>query len=142
MKRLVVALVAVVMVSLVGGSFVFAQNRGRTIESDLIYINVPLERIWPHRLGYVVQYRASGNRFVRAYLPIEWFGTGDGRAEIMTLPLGPSWPSMSVFFRGGEFSHVRVYVHRSPMHQTWGYMPMTVNLDSQFEGVETLELQF
>ena len=139
MKKLVVA--AVVLVFLLGGLPVFAQNRGNT-ESDLMYINVSLERIWPHRLGYVVQYRLPGNRVARTYIPIEWFTSGDPRGELVTLRPGNSWPSMSVFFRDGEFSHVRLNIHRSPSHQSWGNIPLTVNIDDRFEGIESIELQF
>jgi len=137
MKMLVFA--TVVLVFLFGGLPVFAQNQGQG--GDLIYINVSLERIWPHRLGFVVQYRRPGNRVARAYLPSEWFSSGDSRGELLTLPVGNSWPSMSVFFRDGEFSHVRLNVHRSPLHQSWGTIPLTVNIDDRFE-VETVELQF
>jgi len=136
MKKL--AFVAIVLVFLLGGLPVSAQDQG----GNLGYINVSLERIWPHRLGYVVQYRRPGNRVGRAYLPMEWFSSGDSRGELITLPPGNSWPSMSVFFRDGEFSHVRLNVHRSPSHHSWGYIPLTVNIDAQFEGVETVELQF
>jgi len=140
MKRFVAAVAVAAVVSAAGAASVFAQNRGR-VESDLAVINVSLERIWPYRLGYVVQYRLPGNRMARAYLPIEWFGGGDDRAELIALPAGASWPSLSVFFRDGEFVRLRLYVHRSPMHQTWGNIPSTVNLQSSFEGIETLELR-
>ena len=139
MKKLVIA--AIVSVFLFGGLPVFAQNQGR-IESDLAVITVSLERIWPHRLGYVVQYRLPGNRIARAYLPGTWFEGGDDRGEIVRLNPGNSWPSMSVFLRDGEFSHVRLNIHRSPSHQSWGTIPMTVNIDDRFEGVESVDLRF
>jgi len=139
MKRFVVAAIAIFAVSLFGGATVSAQSQ--RIESDLAVINVSIERIWPHRLGYVVQYRLPGNRVARAYLPAEWFASGDDRGERHLLSPGRSWPSMSVFFRGGEFSHVRLNVHRSHTHASWGYIPITVNIDDRFN-VDTLELQF
>jgi len=143
MKRFIIAVI--VLVSLGGGSLAFAQSaQSQGVESDLTYINVSLERIWAHRLGYVVQYRRAGigGRVARVYIPADWFMSGDGRAQIVALPQGPSWPSMSVFFRGGEFSHVKLYVHRSPLHQTWGSVPMATNIDAQFDGVESIEIQF
>jgi hypothetical protein len=78
----------------------------------------------------------------RAYIPMEWFVDSAGRGEIITLPKGKTWPSMSVYYKEGEFSHVRLYVHRSPAHQTWGIIPQNVNIDSRFEDVETLDLKF
>ncbi|MCL2190582.1 MAG: hypothetical protein FWB79_01160 [Treponema sp.] len=142
MKKFVFA--AVVLVFLFGGLPVFAQEEEQEQGQGrgLVYINVPLERIWSHRLGYVVQYRRSGNRVARAYLPGEWFAGGDARGELVSLPPGRSWPSMSVFFRDGEFSHVRLNVHRSAAHETWGIVPAEINIDNRFEGVEAVDLQF
>jgi len=49
---------------------------------------------------------------------------------------------MTVYYKEGEFSHVRLYVHRWQDHQTWGNVPQNINIDSYFEGVETIDLQF
>jgi len=143
MKKL--AFASIVLVFLLVGMPAFAEDEngnGERAASGLAVINVSLERIWTHRLGFVVEYRVSGNRLGRAYIPMDWFAGGDYRGELITLPVGNSWPSMSVFFRDGEFSQVRLNVHRSPFHQTWGSVPMTVNLDNHFEGIEGIELQF
>jgi len=145
MKKLIVA--AVVLVLFFVGSPVFAQEEGGEQEgtaSGPAIINIPLDRVWPHHLGFIVQYRRPGNRrFARAYLPMEWFASGeDNRAEVITLPPGSSWPSMTVFFMDGEFSHVRLYLHRMLGHSTWGFVPQHHDLRRNFENVETLELRF
>jgi hypothetical protein len=132
------AAVAAAVVFLAGAApAAFAQSA----ESDMVVLNVFVERIWPHRLGYVVEYRGTTNTLSRAYLPMYWFLGGDGRAEILALPPGNSWPSMSVFYRDGEFSHLRLHVHRSPSHSTWSSMHMSQDMDSEFENVQGLRLQ-
>jgi len=106
------------------------------------YINVSVERIWPSSLGYVVRYRVPGNGYATAYLPVAWFNTGDGRGEALRLPAGNSWPSMTVFYQDGQFDRVRLYVHRSRAHESWGTLPQDANLESEFANVQSVDLQF
>jgi len=122
-----------------------AINKAEAQESqNLVYFNYEIERIWPHQMGYVVQYRLPGNRVNRTYIPIEWFSTGDGRGELLRLNPGESWPSMTIFMRDGAFHYVRLNLHNSPSHASWGEIPQTrlSGLRSYFEGVETLEPVF
>ena len=144
MKKIMFAVLLVTICSI--GVPLLAQSSSERIESDFYYVNISLEKIWPYRRGYIVQYRRGLFGHGRTYLPAEWFSssaTGGGvpKGEILTLPSGVSWPSMSVFYREGEFSHVRLYVHRMHTHHTWGRVPQNVNLDSQFDNIETLVLQ-
>jgi len=143
MKKLfIVAIFAVLMMS---GLPIFAQDKKekqKENDSEYYYKNISLERIYLHQRGYVVQYRKGVNGFERAYIPIEWFESSAGKGEIINLPPGNVWPSMSVYYKDGAFSHVRLYVHRSPSHRTWGTIPQGTNLDSRFEGVEDLQLKF
>jgi len=140
MKKLFVA--AVFTVFLVIGSSVFAQDKPKDKQSEYYYKNVTVEKIYPYRTGYVVQYRRGINSMDKAYLPITWFTSSAGKGEIVTLPNGNVWPSMTVYYKNGEFSHVRLYVHHVTSHETWGTLPLTVDLDSAFAGVEKLDLKF
>jgi len=142
MKKLVIF--AVFTVLLAAGSPVFAQNKQdkHASDSEYYYKNVTLEKIYPYRNGYIVVYRRGINGMERAYLPMAWFTNSASKGEIIALPLGKVWPSLSVYYKNGEFSHVRLYVHQSPSHQTWGTIPQNVNLDSYFEGVEELNLRY
>ncbi|MCL2557260.1 MAG: hypothetical protein FWE09_02150 [Treponema sp.] len=135
-----IAILSFVVVSLTVPPSLLAQSQ--EINADLGAISVQVERIWAHRLGYVVQYRLPRNRTAMVYLPAGWFVTGDSRAEMIALPPGGSVPSMSVFFNDGEFTHLRLYVHRMHAHGTWGFIPSTANVDDGFAGVETLVLEF
>jgi hypothetical protein len=143
MKKLLIF--AVFTVILAAGSPIFAQTTAadrKKHESEYYYKNVALERIYPYRNGYVIQYRRGLNRMEMAYLPLEWFTTTAGKGEIITLPKGKAWPSLTVYYRNGEFSHVRLYVHHMASHQTWGSIPQTVNIDDRFENVEEIRLKF
>ncbi|MCL2043853.1 MAG: hypothetical protein FWG89_06925 [Treponema sp.] len=144
MKKIIFAVLLVALITV--GLPLFAQNSPERTESDYYYVNISLEKVWPYRRGYIVQYRRGLFGHGRAYLPAEWFsssasGGGVPKGEILNLPTGRSWPSMSVFYRDGAFSHVRLYVHRMHTHQTWGRVPQAVNLDSNFDDIETVILQ-
>ncbi|MCL2373753.1 MAG: hypothetical protein FWC65_00735, partial [Treponema sp.] len=71
-----------------------------------------------------------------------WFAEPGGRGQLLRIGHGTTWPSMTVFTRNGEFSHVRLRVRRSRAHETWGVVPSHVNIDEYFQGIEEIRLQF
>lgn len=112
------------------------------ITSDDIYVlNVSIERIFPTSQGYLIQYRGHTSIHTIA-VPIDWFRGAATRADIVRLPRGPSWPSMSVFFVNREFSHVRLYVHPARSHITWGNLPLGTDISGFFPEEGTFSLQF
>jgi hypothetical protein len=114
-------------------------------KSPYYYVNVPIERIYPHRKGYVVSYRKGFTGLATTYLPVEWFAAGvgnSGKGDIVLLGPGSAWPYLTVFYKDGAFSHVRLYVRQERGHESWGNIPLTVNLDERFENVEDLKLEF
>ena len=111
-------------------------------ESDYYYVNVTLEKIYSYRKGYVVSYRKGMSDMAQAYLPLEWFQGTDAPSEIVRLGSGSTWPSLSVYYKNGTFSHVRLYVRREMGHSSWGSIPQTADLDSYFENVEDFKLEF
>lgn len=112
-----------------------------TSKPDYYYVNTTVEKIYPYRKGYVVQYRKGLRGIARAYLPVEWFNDAAGKAELVRLGPGTDWPSMSIYYKDGEFSHVRLYV-RPLSHDSWGNIPLGINLDSYFEDVNDLHLEY
>ena len=124
------------------GDFLFAQQTSsERTESEYYYYNFTIEKIFSHRLGYIVLYRKASNKLVRTYIPMEWFNTIGGKGEIVYLGSGPEWPSMIVYYKSGEFSHVRLRLRKERSHQTWGIVPFNVNADELFEDIEKLELE-
>jgi hypothetical protein len=122
-----------------------AQEEDSSSKNPYYYVNVPIERIYPHRKGYVVSYRKGVTGLAQAYLPVEWFVSGignGGKGDILLLGPGTAWPYLTVFYKDGAFSHVRLYVRKERTHESWGSIPLTVNLDDRFEDVEDLKLEF
>jgi hypothetical protein len=138
LKKLVVLIVLGIV--LAGG--MTAQEISPDKQSEYYYVNVPLEKVYPYRKGYVVQYRKRINEMAAAYLPLEWFQGTDGKGEIIRIGSGPSWPNLTIYYKNGEFSHVRLYVRREANHESWGNIPLNVNIDDRFENVDGLKLEF
>jgi hypothetical protein len=140
-----------VLFALMLGGVLFAQSNndqrsasgispGR--ESEYYYINVDIETIYPYRLGYLIIYRKGVNGIGRVYIPLEWFEDPAGKARVINLGPGLVWPHLTVYYRNGEFSHCRLFVRREASHVTWGNVPLNVNIDDKFQGIESLKLEF
>jgi hypothetical protein len=124
------------------GDFLFAQDSSERKESEYYYFNYTIEKIFSHRLGYIVLYRKASNKLVRTYMPLEWFNTIGGKGEIVYLGSGHEWPSMIVYHKNGVFSHVRLRIRKDRTHESWGVVPFNTNADSLFENIEELELEY
>jgi hypothetical protein len=120
----------------------FAQEKRQFKESEYYYVSVPIEKIYSYRNGYVVVYRKGINQMARTYLPLEWFADSAGKAEQIVLGSGKAWPYLTIYYKSGEFSHIRVYIRRERTHETWGVVPMNTNIDEYFEGIEEIRLEF
>jgi len=136
MKKLIVFIILLALIVPV-----FAQERTNQ-RPGVYYINVPVEKIYPVADGYLVQYRSMSNVIATVGVPVEWFYDSGGRAELIRLEDGGDWPTMSVFYVDGEFSHVRIYIHRAKSHRTWGNVPQGTDVSRYFQNRETLNIQF
>jgi len=148
MKKLIIALFLAALLTPV-----FAQNYNDE-NARMYYINVPVERVFITTQGYVVQYRSSSSILGTVGIPIEWFGnivnpfgsttagTGNNKAEVIQLPTVGDWPTMSVFYKNGEFSHVRLYVHKMKSHLTWGSIQQGTDVSGVFGDGQTLNMQY
>ena len=116
---------------------------GTANTSELYYVNVPVEKVYSYRLGYIVLFRKGNNSLGRAYIPYEWFRAkvaSQRKADLVMLQPGANWPTMSVFYKDGAFHSVRLYVSRENSHITWGTISTNTDLDRFFEGVESIDL--
>jgi len=124
------------------------QNQGQSVEdrwdpaniSRLYYISIPIEKVYHYRLGYVVVFRQGLADLTQVFVPYNWRNAENRKLELIQLGSGNIWPYMTVFYREGEFYKVRLHLARSLGHETWGILPSNTDLDSSFEGVESIDL--
>ena len=133
-------LLLTVLVAVLGLPSLFAQ--GYSQASDYYYYNVTIEKVFAYKLGYIVVYRKGLHQMARTYLPQEWFASAGGKGDVIYLSHGTEWPSLTVYYKEGEFSHVRLKVRRERNHETWGMVPRTANIDDFFQGIEEVKLEF
>jgi len=138
MKKLLIVSILFLLTIIVP---VFAQNNSGE-QDRMYYLNVPVEKIYATSLGYVIQYRSRGNIIATIGIPNEWFYDSAGSAEMVRLPAGRDWPTMSIFYRNGEFSHIRLYVHRSKGHWTWGSVPQGTDVSRFFTDRDSFRIQY
>ena len=118
------------------------QSASKFKESEYYYFNFPIEKIYAYRLGYIILYRKGENQIVRTTVPSHWFTDIGGKGEIIGIGSGKEWPSMTVYYKNGEFSHVRLRLRRDRSHETWGVVPLNRNIDDQFQDIEEVKLEF
>jgi hypothetical protein len=135
MKKLIVVLFILAVVSPI-----FAQQEEK--RESFYYINVPVEKIYPSNDGYIIMYRSGTTLITTIGIPNEWFYDAGGAAQMVKLPLASDWPTMTVFFSEGKFSHVRIYTHPHKSHSTWGSIPQGTDVSSYFGDKESFKLKF
>jgi len=141
MKKVIFLILFAVILS--QGSSLFAQqNTGISHESEYYFHNFAIETIYTSRMGFLVLYRNSSNKLCRTHIPHEWFQTIGGKGEIVYLGTGPEWPSMVVYYKNGEFSHVRLRLRRNMAHESWGVVPLNINIDERFKDIEEVKIDY
>jgi len=135
MKKTILLLISFIFVF---GIFLIAPVASE--EADYYYINVPILKIFPYKLGYYIIYRRSGLQTGEAYIPQPWFAIKDQRATL-SLINGQIEPYMSIVLNNGEFDHVRIVASKKLTHPTWGNISPGLDLSEKFK-VEKLALEF
>ena len=107
--------VALVLLLLIGVSMFVA-----AAESEFYVKTLYIEKVYPHELGYKIEYRRSNSMYLaEAYLPLEWFGRPDSPAKLVYAN-DRSVPFINVYWRNGEFDHLVLFVHSSYGDLSWG----------------------
>ena len=110
-------------------------------ESDVYYINSQLLKIYPHAKGYYVVYRRAGSGSGEVFIPLGWFSPAESKADISFINTRIN-PYISFFIRDGKCDYVRVSAPRNLGSQVWGLLQNPQQYDANFDGVESLPLEF
>jgi len=130
--------IVTILVVMIAGISVAQEEQQEDGESPYFVHTVYLNQVFRHRLGFKVTYTAENLDFKQLYIPSSWFTEAGGKGEIIRIA-SKSVPYMQVYFREGEFSHVRLFVHSNPSHISWGRLGKEPSLEEKFN-VETLDL--
>jgi hypothetical protein len=132
----------VLFISLAG--FVWAQDTNQDNRSEFYVKTVPISKVYIHNLGYRVVYQKADNNFGVFYVPNSWFqttGSGEAPKAELIKESSRTVPYFSIFWRNGEFDHIRLYLHRNLGHISYGDLDNPEEIRDRFD-VETLELEF
>ena len=114
-------------------------------ESEFFVKTVPINRVYQHRLGYRIAYTKSDYTFGFLYVPHQWFvreaGTeNEPRAELV-LGSEEEYPYFSIFWRNGEFHHIRLYLKEDLRHNSYADLDNPEAMTDRFD-IETLDPEF
>ncbi len=91
-------------------------------EASAFYpVRVDVVKVYTHGDGVLVIYRKGSADIGQCYIPARWFISG-GKAE-QVRGNDASFPYMSVFYKDGKFSHLRLYVKADSHDPMWGVLP-------------------
>jgi len=132
-----------ILIVLVLLSFITVFAQSNNVDSpNVYYVNVPIERIYATNEGYIIQFLKDSRSLGTVGIPLEWFSGAAGKADIVRLPSATNWPSLSIFYVDGEFSHVRIYIHTNRNHRTWGTIPQGTDVSGFFGDRQTLYIEY
>ncbi|MDA3939889.1 MAG: hypothetical protein PF693_11360 [Spirochaetia bacterium] len=134
MKKLIL-LIAIIMIVATTGTF--------SETSDFYVKTLPIVKVYDHNLGYRIVYMKSDFELTAIYIPKTWFKTAaeTGEAPKAELVAGKdsSYPYFSVFWKGADFDHIRIYLQSDLNDPSWGDLAETADMAEKFD-VETLKL--
>lgn len=113
--------------------------------SEFFVKTVPITRVYQHRLGYRIAYPKSNHTMGIIYVPHRWFvreaGTEDEAKAELSAGSGPAYPYFSVFWRNGEFHHIRLYLEQNLRDLSYGQLDNPAAFNERFD-IDTLEIEF
>ncbi len=116
------------------GGLLFAE------ESEYFVKTVPIVKVYPHSLGFKVLFLKSDLSFGNIYVPYTWYAKSGGKAELV-YGTEPTIPYMSIFWKDGKFSHMRLYLEKNPLGESYGVIDKSVDYTEQFK-TEDIPLEF
>jgi len=107
----------VVLILILTGSFVHAE----VTDSDYYPKTMSINRIYPHELGYRVDYIKANRTLGTFYAPNDWFRKAAGYGEIV-YGQGAQYPYVTFYYKDGKIHHFRLYVVNNFSDMSWGVL--------------------
>ncbi len=109
-------------------------------DTKIFVKTVSIIKIYSNSAGYKVLYLKSNMELGEFYVPMHWFASAAGKAELVWGDQ-PAYPYFSIFWVDGKYDHIRLYVHKNIDSESWGILKEDSVEKSVFE-VEELNLEF
>ncbi|MFP4643413.1 MAG: hypothetical protein ACLFM0_03555 [Spirochaetales bacterium] len=131
MNRIALFLSVLLLAGLISGTSAVAQENE---EPEMYARSFYIRRVYPNRLGYRIIYTNDTGQNQELYVPLRWFRRDDGiqTAEIRH-GRNESYPYMEVFWRDGEFSHMKIFVRQDYSHDSWGSWDAPSDVEDLFD---------
>lgn len=100
--------------------------------SRMYYVNLPVVKVFSHRLGYRVIYRRANFEMAEIYLPSAWFSPRVGKALLRHAPVRVD-PYLSFFMEGNTLTYVKLTLPRSLSSPVWGTLKSPSEYDDKFD---------
>lgn len=107
----------ILLVMIAGISFLSAEVTEASVYPKTMAIN----RIYPHELGYRVDYIKSNRTIGTFYAPLAWFQKSAGYGEIV-YGQGEAYPYATFYYAEGKISHFRLYIVENFNDPSWGIL--------------------
>ncbi len=96
-------------------SFIFAESGTASVYPK----TVSIYKVYPHSLGYRVDYIKSNRTIGTFYAPLEWFKKAGGYGEIV-YGKGKQYPYATFYYADGKIDHFRLYLIEDFNDISWG----------------------
>jgi hypothetical protein len=104
--------------------------------------SVIITKVYPHKLGYKVIYMANDMKNRSVYLPSNLFETQKDETTVKSRLFqgyNKAYPYMTIFWKDGEFSHIKLYLKTNYSDISWGAFN---DPDAHDENFTNAELKF
>lgn len=108
----------ILLIMFVTTSFISAEI-SESKRSKVYPKTMAIHRIYPHELGYRVDYIKSNRSIGTFYAPLDWFKKSAGYGEIV-YGFGKQYPYATFYYEDGKISHFRLYIIEDFQDVSWG----------------------
>lgn len=101
--------------------------------------SVIITRIYPHKLGYKVLYMGNDMKNREAYIPSSLFREQKDKTKkksIIFKGYNKAFPYMTILWKNGEFSHIKLYLKSNYSDVSWGAFNNPDDHDEKFKNAD------
>lgn len=123
----------ILLIMFVSASFLSAEI-SESKRSNIYPKTMAIYKVYPHALGYRVDYIKSNRTIGTFYAPLTWFQKSAGYGEI-AYGFGKEYPYATFYYSEGKIDHFRLYLIEDFNDMSWGRLRGD-NYDDKFSDEE------